>query len=529
MIHGSNKRAFFDFWTSDLEKRAGVLEKHGEENPLVTGVEYDSREVQEGSLYFALPGLHTDGHNFIPNAIAKGAALIVHQHKLDDYKKNIVYIRVKDSRFAMSVISDTFYHNPSKHLCVIGVTGTEGKSSTVYFIFQLLRLARKKAGFISTVQYSVDGTEQWNTEHQTTPEATTINKRLAEMIENGGEYAVLESSSHGLSPKTNRLDNIDFDVAVMTNVTHEHLEFHGTWEQYRNDKANLFRTLDIVGHNKTVHNKMIMLPSFAVINADDASSEYFANVTAKPVYSFSTKATDSSLCIEHIIARAGGNEYEVSDHHAREKYLISDNLPGTFNAGNVLASLIVVSKLTGIPVKELCASLPQLMPVRGRMTTINRGQNFEVIVDYAHTPSSFETVFPPIRKRIDESGGRIISVFGSAGERDTQKRGKQGRIAAAWSDIIVLTDEDPRGEEPMAILEEIAAGIPDKTRGNDLFLIPDRPLAIRKAFSLAAPGDIVLLLGKGHETSIIYSRDNSKQTIVYDEISEAEKALASYV
>jgi UDP-N-acetylmuramoyl-L-alanyl-D-glutamate--2,6-diaminopimelate ligase len=526
MIYAGKGRMFFDFWTSDVGEQAGVLEKHGGGNPLVSGLEYDSRGVKKDSLYFALPGLHTDGHNFIDDGIVNGASVIVHQNALDVYKKNILYIRVKDSRFAMSIISAAFYNHPSKHLCIIGVTGTEGKSSTVYFIFQLLRLAGKKAGFISTVQYSVSGEARWNTEHQTTPEATTINMRLAEMIENGVEYAVLESSSHGLSVKTNRLGNIDFDVAVMTNVTHEHLEFHGTWEQYRNDKANLFRALDLARHNKIINNSMIDVPSFAVVNACDPSAEYFSNATLKPVYSFGKKMGDADLCTQHIVSGAGGNSYEIVKRRTCEKYLVHDNLPGEFNAGNVLASLIVVSNLTGISVKDICSFIPKLMPVRGRMTTIDKGQNFEVIVDYAHTPSSFETIFPPLRKRADEKGGRIISVFGSPGERDTRKRAGQGRIASEWSDIVVLTDEDPRGEDPMTILEEIAAAAVNKIRNKDLFLIPDRPLAIRKAFSLAAPGDIVLLLGKGHENSIIYSR-GGKKTIAYDEIAEAEKALAN--
>jgi UDP-N-acetylmuramoyl-L-alanyl-D-glutamate--2,6-diaminopimelate ligase len=210
---------------------------------------------------------------------------------------------------------------------------------------------------------------------------------------------------------------------------------------------------------------------------------------------------------------------------------IRDNLPGTFNAGNVLASLLVVSGLTGIPVRELTPLCPKLLPVRGRMTSVDKGQNFEVLVDYAHTPSSFQTIFPPLRKRLDNPGKdgsrrRIISLFGSAGERDTQKRAEQGKIAAKYSDIIVLTDEDPRGEIPMDILDEIARGVYAEApslfkQGQNLFLIPDRPSAIRKAFSLAREGDLVLLLGKGHENTIIYK----DRVMPYDEIGEAEKAL----
>jgi UDP-N-acetylmuramoyl-L-alanyl-D-glutamate--2,6-diaminopimelate ligase len=207
---------------------------------------------------------------------------------------------------------------------------------------------------------------------------------------------------------------------------------------------------------------------------------------------------------------------------------LQDKLPGAFNAGNVLAALLVVSNLLSKEIEELAPLVPSLKPVRGRMTAINRGQPFETLVDYAHTPSSFEAILPPLRKRLDSSGGRLICLFGSPGERDTQKRPLQGEVAARYADIVILADEDPRGEEPMSILEEIAGDAdrgclsqPGMTCGENLFLIPDRPRAIRKAFALAGKGDIVLLLGKGHENSIIYA----EKTIAYDEIAEAEKAL----
>jgi UDP-N-acetylmuramoyl-L-alanyl-D-glutamate--2,6-diaminopimelate ligase len=539
------RRRLSEFWTEELGKRVGFLGKTGEGDPLVTGLAYDSRLVQEGDVFFALSGLHTDGHQYIAQAVERGASVIVHQAECARNEPDVVFIRVKDSRFAMSAISDAFYDHPSKKLCVIGVTGTEGKSTVVYLIFQLLRLAGKKAGFISTVQFSVNGAEHWNPEHQTTPEALTINKQLAAMSENGIEYAVLESSSHGLSPKTNRLGNIEFDVGVMTNVEHEHLEFHGTWEQYRDDKANLFRALDVftniftnsfvdagvagdIINSADEHHTMIPPKNnnkkFGVVNADDASAEYFTRVTKKKVFSFSTKGAAADLCVTHITSKEDGNCYEVSNHMTKEKYIIHDKLPGAFNAGNVLSALLVASGLLAVAIPQLLDYVPQLRPVRGRMTAIRRGQSFEVLVDYAHTPSSFKAIFPPLRKRLDEKSGRIISLFGSAGERDTQKRSLMGGIAAKWSDIIILSDEDPRGEEPMAILEEISEGISDKKRGDTLFLIPDRPAAIRHAFSLAQAGDLVLLLGKGHENSIIYSY-GGKTTIPYDELAEAEKAL----
>jgi UDP-N-acetylmuramoyl-L-alanyl-D-glutamate--2,6-diaminopimelate ligase len=319
----------------------------------------------------------------------------------------------------------------------------------------------------------------------------------------------------------------------MTNVTHEHLEFHGTWEQYRDDKANLFRSLDRdqTGHIKTFQKKEnsggtsakpTAVPSFGVVNADDPSAAYFAAATKHKTYTYSTRGGDADLSLRSISGGLRGNWYEVLIRETGETADIRDQLPGAFNAGNVLAALLAVSVLLSVPVRELIPLVVFLKPVRGRMTAVQGGQPFEVLVDYAHTPSSFETIFPPLRERMDQDGGRIISLFGSAGERDTKKRSEQGRIAGEWSDLLILTDEDPRGEDPLDILEEIARGCPERRREEDLFLIPDRPAAIRRAFSLARPGDLVLLLGKGHENSIIYA----SQTRDYDEIREAEKALA---
>jgi UDP-N-acetylmuramoyl-L-alanyl-D-glutamate--2,6-diaminopimelate ligase len=507
-----------EFFTPDVARRVGCVGLPAG-NPLVSGLVYDSRKVQVDNCYFALSGLRVDGHRFVSDAIARGASLIVHQDELPlETRQQAACIRVNDSRFAMSPIADAFYNSPSRRLALIGVTGTEGKSTTVYLIYQLLRLLGKKAGFISTVQYSDGGDVQWNSEHQTTPESPIIHEHLARMCDSGAEYAVVEASSHGLSERTMRLGDVAFDVGVMTNVTHEHLEFHGTWEQYRFDKANLFRALDRVDHRKDSAGNV---PSFGVVNADDKSAAYFSAATKQPVYTYSTVGADADLVLQAIESHAQGNRYTVLIRETGETIVIEDQLPGAFNAGNTLAALLVVSGLLSVPVKDLVPLVRDCKPVRGRMTTIQKGQDFELIVDYAHTPSSFETIFPPLCKRITAHGGRIISLFGSAGERDTQKRSEQGRIAAEWSDLVILTDEDPRGEVPMAILEDIARGIPSGRRGENLFLIPERPAAIRKALSLAQAGDLVLLLGKGHENSIIYA----DRTMPYDEIAEAEKAL----
>ncbi|MDP3177362.1 MAG: UDP-N-acetylmuramyl-tripeptide synthetase, partial [Spirochaetaceae bacterium] len=337
---------------------------------------------------------------------------------------------------------------------------------------------------------------------------------------------IVESSSHGLSPRTNRLGDVLFDAAAMMNVTSEHLEFHGSWERYRDDKANLFRALDSRGPKRPRISGPLGPPveaePFGVVNADDPSADYFRAATKARVLSFSAAGREGAdLAARDIRVDAAGASFKIA-HRADPEgriYAARIELPGAFNVANALAAILLASGLSGQSVESFVALLPRLKPVRGRMTAIDRGQGFEVIVDYAHTPSSFETVFPPLRDRI---AGKMICVFGSGGERDTEKRPRQGRIAADYFDIVVLADEDPRGEDPMALLEDIAAGCPELVRGERLFLIPDRPTAIRKAFSLAGKGDLVALLGKGHENSIIYA----KATMPYDEIGEAEKALA---
>jgi len=519
-----------EFFTKEIATKAGFLSVQGISNPLVTGLEYDSRNVKPGNLFFAFKGIHADGSLYIKDAIGRGASVIVHEDDGIYHDPNVIYLKVKNARSAMSPLSASFYRFPSSQMLVTGVTGTEGKSTTVYLIWQLLTLLGKKAGFLSTVQQCSGNEVLWNGEHQTTPEAPVVQRLLREMADNGCEYAVLEASSHGLSPKTNRLGDVEFCSGVLTNVTHEHLEFHGTWEQYRDDKANLFRTLD-----RYVPSGNIFFPGpFGVINGDDKSSRFFAKTTHHKTFMYSASGRDGDLVIEAFESSSWGNWYLVHIPALNERIHLRDRLPGFFNAGNVLASLLTVSGLLNLPVREIVPLVKKLKPVRGRMTTIDRGQNFEVVVDYAHTPSSFQTIFPPLRNRLDKTGGRIISVFGSAGERDIQKRAEQGKIAASYSDIIVATDEDPRNEDPMDILEEIAAGITaaetelknerekNFIHDENLFLIPDRPMAIRKALSLARKGDLVLLLGKGHENSIIYA----DHVMPYDEITEAEKALA---
>ena len=545
----------------------------------ITNLVFDSREVTTDSLFFALPGTHIDGNKFISEAILAGANAVIYQGTLspgnqediakaiikrsiqnemsqDKIKFSPVLINVADSRYAMAPVSSTFYDNPSERMVVLGVTGTEGKSSTVSFIWQLLRACGKKAGFISTVEYSLGGEAIPNPQHQTTPEAPIIQHHLNEMLMNGCDYAVVETSSHGLSSKLNRCGNIMFDCGVFMNVTLEHLEFHKNFETYRSDKANLFRALDKHNHIKTIQGQKKKINSIGIVNLEDPSAKYFIDATNHPVYGFTSlgkagKAASESentrISLPEIPANIGymtatnivsdtygisfdvdadgkdgiyAENYNSATPREHVKFSVKASIPGAFNAYNLMASITAVSSVTGLSFEDVASRVSTLTPIKGRMTVINEGQPFEVIIDYAHTPSSFETIFPPLRKRCS---GKIFSVFGSGGERDVTKRPLQGQIAAKYCDVVVLADEDPRGEDPVELLKQIAAGAEKegKIMDKNLFIIHERQKAIREVFKMAQKGDIVLLLGKSHENSIIYKN----YTMPYDEISEAKQAL----
>jgi UDP-N-acetylmuramoyl-L-alanyl-D-glutamate--2,6-diaminopimelate ligase len=312
-----------------------------------------------------------------------------------------------------------------------------------------------------------------------------------------------------------------FDAAVLTNVTHEHLEFHGSFEAYRSDKANLFRALS------PSPAKEAGCPRFAVVNADDASADYFRGCCDVPVYCYSGRPggragregpSSADLVALDIRSDIAGSSFVLAQGAARAPARIG--IPGPFWVENLLAAALTVSRLLGIDALSLAPLVAGLTPVPGRMDFVDRGQPFAVIVDYAHTPGAFERLLPWVRAH---AAGKVTAVFGSAGERDVEKRPLQGRAAALHCHTIVLTEEDPRGEDGMEVLEQIASGCAGKRRGEDLFLVPDRTEAIRFAIDRAGPGDAVLLLGKGHEGSIIGPRGPRQ----WDERAEAERALAA--
>ncbi len=478
---------------SQLLESIDVIEILGTGDPEIKGIVYDSRHVDRDYAFFALKGVHTDGHSYLDEAIELGASVVVYSDPAMERKPGPYYVRVKDTRTALSPFSAAFYDYPSREMTVIGVTGTDGKSTTVSLIQQLLEKEGESCGYLSTVSYLSGKDLKVNPFRQSTPEAPEIQRIMREMADNGMDYAVIEATSHGLSPRNNRLGDVEFDAAVFTNLTHEHLEFHGTFEQYREDKCTLFRML---GRNFTEDSL-----TFGVVNRDDPSANYFIKAAGEvPIYLYSMKNKEADLFADEFDAGVDGTEFTL--HTPGEKKRLTLNIPSLVNVENLMAAMMVTSEILGIDALDLADHVPELKGVKGRMTRIKGGQPYDVVVDYAHSPGSFEKVLPALKALVK---GRMIIVFGSAGERDVEKRSDQGEIASDYGDIIILADEDPRLEDPMAILEDIAFGISDKVREETLFLIPDRRKALKKALDLAGEGDMVVALGKGHESTIIYS------------------------
>ena len=484
---------------SRLLQQFPVLGRQGSGDPLISRIAYDSRGADTDTLFVALPGVHTDGHGYIDDAVERGARAVICEQMPETRRGEVMYVQVAHSRTALSTLSSRLYQHPSREIPVIGVTGTDGKSTTTYLIDQILTLLDEESGFISTALIKRDIKLEKNPFRQSTPEAPEIHGFLREMIEHGKRFAVVEATSHGLSEKTARLKDVDFHAAVFTNITHEHLEFHGSFERYRSDKANLFRSLDHTAH----HRKESEYPIFAVINQDDPNAYYFRHATRKPVLSYSVQDPEADLYAEDLRPDNRGTSCLI--HWRRESREVRVPLAGPFNVENVMAAVLTVAQLLDRNPLDVLDVVPSLKSLPGRMQVIDHSTPFVPVVDYAHTPGAFEKVLPLVRGYTE---GRLIVVFGSAGERDIAKREMQGTLAARHANVVILTDEDPRGEDRMAIIEQIAAGclaedgtIRDQQR---LHLIPDRRAAIRHALGIATEGDTILFLGKGHEGSIIY-------------------------
>jgi UDP-N-acetylmuramoyl-L-alanyl-D-glutamate--2,6-diaminopimelate ligase len=463
----------------------------------VTSLAYDSRRVTPGSLFFAVPGVHVDGHDFAADAVQHGAIGLVVERELPD--ASVPQLVVANSRHALADAADEWFGRPSERLTVIGVTGTDGKSTVTALAAEMLWGCRWHPGQIGTVQVGVGDDLRRNDDRNTTPEALELQELLAEMVAAGNDSVVMEATSHGLA--LGRTRNCRFDVGVVTTVTSEHLEFHGTVERYRAAKALLVEEAPI-----------------AVLNADDPSFAYFHDRARDRIVTFGFDA-EADVRAGDLEADASGTSFHLESPRWHGPVRLA--IPGRFNVSNALAALAVIEAL-GLDVHHATLALPDTAGVAGRMERVDAGQPFTVIVDYAHTADSLEKMLGTLRPL---TAGRLIVVFGSAGERDPTKRAPMGRVAAESADLIVVTDEDPRLEDPRAINEAIASGAREAgaVDGDNLWVIDDRRAAIAQAVGIARDGDLVLLAGKGHETSIFYGTEKRP----WDDRLVAREALAA--
>lgn len=458
----------------------------------IGGIAYDSRHVEPGHIFVAVPGFHVDGHSFVGEAVAKGAAaLVVHREKLAQVRGvagTLPIVAVPNPRHALALLSAAFYGYPSRKLRCIGITGTKGKTTVTHLASDILEGAGYSTGLIGTVNFKV-GSRTWaNDSRQTTPESPEVQQLLAQMVKEGVDYAVIEATSHALA--LDRVTGCDFDAAVFTNVSSDHLDFHGSYEQYLQDKARLLLMLS-QSYDKGI-------PKAGILNADDPSFSYLREVSPVPLITYGVK-NDATVVARDVVLSGLTTQFTVVAGGQQAR--VSTSLAGSYNVYNCLAAL-AVGYSQGIDLEPMAHTLRGAREVAGRMEVIDLGQPFGVIVDYAHTPESLERVLEVLRPL---TLGRIIAVFGCAGERDKGRRFGMGRVAAKLADYSIFTNEDPRSEDPTAILEDIATGAGEGggLPGRHYELVVDRRQAIEHAFRKAAPGDLVLLAGKGHEQSIL--------------------------
>ncbi|MCM3784430.1 UDP-N-acetylmuramoyl-L-alanyl-D-glutamate--2,6-diaminopimelate ligase [Neobacillus mesonae] len=447
----------------------------------ITGIQTDSRQVSRGDLFICLPGHTVDGHDYAQIAVDQGAAALVVERKLD---VDVPQIIVSSSRLAMAVFSDHYFESPSQKLNMIGVTGTNGKTTTTYLIEQILNDADQSTGIIGTIEMRYAGKNFPMS--GTTPEALDLQRSLHQMVGAGVRNCVMEVSSHAL--EQGRVKGTDFRTAVFTNLTQDHLDYHLTMEQYRNAKGLLFARLGNGYAQEQSKRK------YAVLNSDDEATAYFTAITAAEVVTYGID-TDADIKASQIKITAKGTSFHVDTFKGSTD--IQLRMVGKFNVYNALAAL-TAALLEGISLEAIKHSLESIPGVDGRVEAVDGGQDFAVIVDYAHTPDGLENVLRTVNEFAEK---RVLCVFGCGGDRDRTKRPIMGQIAAKYSDKVYVTSDNPRTENPDAILEDIKQGLlEDGVAPEKYELIVDRKAAIHRAIEQASPGDVVLIAGKGHET-----------------------------
>ncbi len=481
-------------YLDDLKEKKVVGNPAGIE---VRGIAYDPLRIEPGFIYVAI-NIYTqldkieipDGHPFVPDAIKNGAVAVVLQQDME-VPPHIVKVLVPDSRYALGVLANRFYGFPSRQFKLIGVTGTNGKTTTTHVVESIF-IQKYKIGLIGTLYYKLNG--EIHKSKDTTPEPPDLQAILRQMADLNFDYCVMETSSHGI--EFHRLQGCQFDVALFTNLTQDHLDFHKTIENYRNAKLKLFRWLQPHNH--------------AIINRDDPHADYFIQATQAKVitYGIEKPADVMAKDIEYAINRT---RYRLVTPIG--EIAIDTRLVGRFNVYNALAG-VAVAISQGLDLATIKSGLERPIRVAGRFELVDKGQPFSVVVDYAHTPDGMENVLS-LAKSLQPR--QLITVFGCGGDRDKEKRPIMGGVASKYSDRIILTADNPRNEDPQQIIQEIAAGC-DAAK---VTTIIDRAEAIATAIKMAGPGDIVMLLGKGHETT----QTLKDRTIPFNDREEAEKAL----
>lgn len=468
-------------------------------DPEVTGIAYDSRSVKKGYAFFAIVGTALDGRKFIPDAIARGAVAVVTEgtsRGQTGVPAGIALALVPDARKALSHASAVFYNHPSRSLAVVGVTGTKGKTTTCHMVKSVLDSSGERTGLIGTI-HNIVGDEE-RPVSRTTPESTDLHALMDEMVRLGSTAVTMEVSSHALV--LGRVDDIRFRAAVLTNIGRDHLDFHGTVENYAAAKRRLFEGL----YGDAV----------AVMNQDEPFYGFFKETLRAPLITYGLSAT-AAVSAEDICMDGNGSSFTLRLGSKREKVYL--RLPGSFNVYNALAAAGVAYGL-GKDVGQIAAGLSATGQVRGRVEVVDGPGEFAVWVDYAHTPESLQGILSLAR---EVTKGRVIAVFGCGGDRDSGKRPIMGRIAGDTADYVVLTDDNPRTEDPERILDHIEAGLAESSIAGNYARESDRGVAIQMAVDLAKPGDIVIVAGKGHET---YQQFKGA-TIDFDDVSVARAAM----
>ena len=447
------------------------LEVIGDTDKNIIGVHSDSRKVEKDSLFVAVRGVTTDGHKYIPVVASTHVGAIVCEELPPSLENGITYIKVADSAEALGLLASAWYGHPSTRLSLVGVTGTNGKTTTATLLYEMAKLEGYKAGLLSTVCNYVHDRAIPTT--HTTPDPLTLNELLAEMVEAGCDYAFMEVSSHAAQQR--RIAGLRFKGAVFSNLTRDHLDYHGTVENYMNAKKMFF--------------DMLPADAFALVNADDKAGAYMVQNTRAKVYTYSLRSDADFRCkiletrLDGTLLQLNGREIEVG-------------FTGRFNAYN-LTAVYGASILTGFAEDEVAVNMSRLVPVAGRFQTFRSADGVTAIVDYAHTPDALVNVLDTIREVIG-SEGRVTTVVGAGGNRDHGKRPIMAREAACRSDLLILTSDNPRNEEPETIIADMRGGLNDVEMRRTL-CITDRREAIRTAIRMARPGEVVLVAGKGHE------------------------------